>query len=135
MKNLTALFVLALLILVSSIASSQTKVEWKERDNFHQVMGQTFHPVEDGNFAPIRERSGEMVEKATAWQNSEIPKEFAGIASLKENLTKLVAGSESLNAKIKANCTDEEIKTHLTLLHDIFHEIVGACKTTDEHKH
>lgn len=133
MKNLKALFVLALLILVSSIASSQTKVEWKERDNFHQVMGQTFHPVEEGNFAPIRERSGEMLEKAIAWQDSQIPSEFAGIAGLKENLAKLVAGSEALYTKIKMKCSDEEIKTDLTALHDVFHDIVGACNTTDKH--
>ena len=134
MKNLTALFVLALLIFVSSIASSQTKVEWKEREDFHQVMGQTFHPVEDGNYTPIRERSGEMMEKAVAWQNSTIPAEFASVTGLKENLAKLVAGSESLNAKIKANCTNEEIKTDLTALHDVFHDIVGSCNTTD-HQH
>ncbi len=134
MKNLTALFVLALLIFVSSIASSQTKVEWKEREDFHQVMGQTFHPVEDGNYTPIRERSGEMMEKAVAWQNSTIPAEFASVTGLKENLAKLVAGSEALNAKIKANCTNEEIKTDLTALHDVFHDIVGSCNTTD-HQH
>ncbi len=134
MKNLTALFVLALLIFVSSIASSQTKVEWKEREDFHQVMGQTFHPVEDGNYTPIRERSGEIVEKAVAWQNSTIPAEFASVTGLKENLAKLVAGSEALNAKIKANCTNEEIKTDLTALHDVFHDIVGSCNTTD-HQH
>lgn len=135
MNKIKLVFVLAILFALTSLSSSQTKVEWKEKDEFHKVMGQTFHPVEEGNFAPIRERSGEMLEKAVAWQDSQIPAEFAGIASIKENLAKLVAGSESLSAKIKANCTNEEIKTHLTLLHDIFHEIVGACKTTDEHKH
>jgi len=109
-------------------------VEWKEKDDFHKVMGQTFHPAEDGNYAPIRERSGEMLEKAIAWQKSAIPAEFANISSIKENLVKLVAGSEALNNKIKANCTDEEIKTDLTALHDVFHEIVGACSTTD-HQH
>lgn len=133
MKKLQLIFVLAVLFVVTSLASSQTKVEWKEKDDFHKVMGQTFHPVEDGNFAPIRERSGEMLEKAVAWQKSAIPAEFSNVASIKENLVKLVAGSEALNNKIKANCTDDEIKTDLTALHDVFHEIVGACKTTDSH--
>lgn len=134
MNKFQVVLVLAILFVGTSIASSQTKVEWKEKEDFHKVMGQTFHPVEDGNYAPIRERSGEMVEKAIAWQKSTIPAEFANIASIKENLVKLVAGSEALNNKIKANCTDEEIKTDLTALHDVFHEIVGACKTTD-HQH
>lgn len=133
MKNLTALFVLALLILVSSIASSQTKVEWKEKDNFHGIMSETFHPAEDGDFNPIRTRCGEMVEKALAWQKSAIPAEFANVAGIQENLSKLVAGSEALNTKIKANCTDAEIITDLTALHDIFHSVVGLCKTNDKH--
>lgn len=133
MKNLTALFVLALLILVSSAASSQSKVEWKEKDNFHGIMSETFHPAEDGDFAPIKSRCGEMVEKAIAWQKSSIPVEFASVADIKENLSKLVAGSEVLNAKIKANCTDAEILTDLTALHDVFHLVVGLCKTNDKH--
>jgi hypothetical protein len=132
MKNLTVLFVLALLILVSSIATSQTKVEWKEKDNFHGIMSETFHPAEEGDFAPIRTRCGEMVEKAIAWQKSAIPAEFSSVADIQSNLAKLVAGSEALNTKIKANCTDEEIKTDLTALHDIFHSVVGLCKTNDK---
>jgi hypothetical protein len=132
MENLTALFVLALLILVSSIASSQTRVEWKEKDNFHGIMSETFHPAEEGDFGPIRTRSGEMVEKAIAWQKSAIPAEFANVAGIQDNLSKLVAGSEALNTKIKANCTDEEIKIDLTALHDIFHSVVGLCKTNDK---
>lgn len=135
MNKIKFVFVLTILFVVTSLSSSQTKVEWKEKDEFHKVMGQTFHPAEEGNFAPIRERSGEMLEKAIAWQDSQIPAEFAGIASIKENLAKLVAGSEALYKKIKANCTDAEILTELTALHDIFHEIVGACNTTDDHKH
>ncbi len=133
MKNLTALFVLALLILVSSIATSQTKVEWKEKDNFHGIMSETFHPAEDGDFGPIRSRIGEMVEKAAAWQKSAIPADFADVAGIQENLAKLVAGSEALNTKIKANCTDAEILTDLTALHDVFHSVVGLCKTNDKH--
>ena len=133
MKNLTALFVLALLILVSSAASSQTKVEWKEKDNFHGIMSETFHPAEDGDFGPIRSRIGEMVEKAAAWQKSAIPADFADVAGIQENLAKLVAGSEALNTKIKANCTDAEILTDLTALHDVFHSVVGLCKTNDKH--
>lgn len=132
MKNLTALFALALLILLSTAASSQTKVEWKEKDAFHTVMSQTFHPAEEGNFAPIRERIGEMVQKAIDWQKSEIPADFKNVQDIKENLNKLVAGSESLNNKIKANCTDSEILSDLSVLHDVFHSIVGLCNTADE---
>jgi superoxide dismutase len=40
------------------------KDAWLELKNFHMVMAQTFHPMEEGNLAPIRARSGEMVEKA-----------------------------------------------------------------------
>ena len=106
---------------------AQTSVEWKEKDEFHKVMAQTFHPAEEGNYAPIKERSKEMYEKALAWQKSAIP---AGIdkKKTKKVLKKLVKETKELDNEIKAGATDAKIKEELTELHDLFHEIVGLCK-------
>lgn len=106
---------------------AQAPVEWKEKDDFHKVMSTTFHPMEDGNFNPIKEKSQEMYEKAVAWQKSAIP---AGVdkKKAKKVLKKLVKETKALNDKIKAGATDEVIKTDLTRLHDIFHELVGLCR-------
>ncbi len=107
---------------------------WKERDVFHEVMGGTFHPMEEGDFKPIRARAKEMAEKAEKWAKSTAPKEFDS-PKIKETLAKLVAESKALADLVAANAGDEEIKGKLTALHDRFHEIVGQCKeSADAHK-
>jgi hypothetical protein len=119
------LIVIALFI--ANFSFSQALAEWKEKDEFHKVMAQTFHPVEDGNYNPIRERSNEMYQKAVAWQKSTIPAGY-NKKKISKVLKKLVKESKELDKKIKAGTTDAEIKADLTELHDIFHEIVGLCK-------
>ncbi len=102
--------------------------QWKEQSAFHTVMSQTFHPAEEGDYKPIRARSGEMVEKAKAWQASTIPSGYKEVKGIKENLAALVDGSSKLDAKIKAGAKDEEVLKDLSALHDVFHTIVGLCK-------
>lgn len=115
------------MLLAANFGFAQTSVEWKEKDDFHKVMATTFHPMEEGNFNPIKEKSQEMYEKAVAWQKSAIP---AGVDKKKSKkvLKKLVKKTKALNEKIKAGATDSVIQTDLTELHDLFHELVGLCK-------
>jgi len=102
--------------------------QWKEQSAFHTVMSQTFHPAEEGDLHPIRERSVEMVAKAKSWQASAIPADYKDVKGIKENLAALVDGSTKLDAKIKAGAKDEEILKDLSALHDVFHKIVGRCR-------
>jgi hypothetical protein len=115
-------------ILAIGKASGQGRPEWKELSAFHTVMSQTFHPAEDGDFKPIRERSGEMVEKAKSWKDSAIPAEYQDVKGIEESLTALVGGSTKLDAKIRSGAKDEEIINELNKLHDVFHTIVGLCR-------
>jgi len=131
MNKSKSFFILAVLLFAAGFVKAQDKAEWKQMTEFHKVMSQTFHPLEEGNYQPIRERIGEMVEKATAWQVSVIPAGYSNVNGIKKNLKQLVKKSAALDRKIKSNCTDEAIKTDLTALHDIFHNIVGMC--SDEH--
>lgn len=114
-------------LFVANFSFAQAPVEWKEKDDFHKVMAATFHPMEEGNYNPIKERSQEMYDKAVAWQKSVVP---AGVdkKKAKKVLKKLVQESKELNDKIKKGTTDAEIKDDLTGLHDIFHELAGLCK-------
>lgn len=130
-NKVKSVLVAALMVFAAGFVSAQDKVEWKEMVEFHKVMSQTFHPAEEGNYQPIRERSGEMVEKAKSWQNATMPVDFSNIKGIQKNLKQLVKKSSALDKKIKGNCTDEVIKAELTVLHDIFHNIVGLC--SDEH--
>lgn len=95
-------------ILAIGKASGQGRPQWKELSAFHTVMSQTFHPAEEGDFKPIRERSGEMVETAKSWKASAIPAEYKDVKGIEESLTALVDGSTKLDSKIGAGAKDEE---------------------------
>lgn len=130
MKNLfiTLLGLIMGLLLTTPGKAQDGRASWKELSAFHTVMSQTFHPAEEGDLKPIRERSGEMVEKAKAWKASAIPSGYADVKGIEESLTALVDGSTKLDAKIKAGAKDEEILKDLSALHDVFHTIVGLCR-------
>lgn len=124
------------LILVSLLGTllgySQTKPEWKEQKDFHGVMAATFHPTEEGHFAPLKAQSGDLVKKATAWKNSVYPTGYdkKAIAPI---LKKLVAETKALDVKVKAGANDAQLKKLIASLHDRFHEIVEKCNAGDEH--
>ena len=125
----------AIIALSTTFAIAQNKAEWKELKDFHTVMSQTFHPAEEGNLKPIRERSAEMVKAAEAWKKSDIPADYKNVKDIQETLNKLVDGSKNLDKQIKAKASDEEIKKSITALHDVFHTIVGLCRPGhDDHK-
>lgn len=107
------------------------KTKWAEMETFHTVMAQTFHPVEEGKLEPIKTRSQEMLDKATAWKNSKAPEGYDQKA-IKKSLSKLVKGSKELNKLVKTNATDAVIKEKISSLHDVFHEIMEKCEK-DEH--
>jgi hypothetical protein len=114
---------------------SHGSTQWKEQSAFHTVMSQTFHPAEEGDLKPIRERSGEMVEKAKAWKASTIPADYTEVKGIETSLDALVDGSSKLDAKIKAGAKDEEILKDLSALHDVFHKIVGLCRPAGSGHH
>jgi hypothetical protein len=109
------------------------KSSWAELKSFHGVMSQTFHPAEEGDFKPIRERAAEMHKKAVVLAESKIPADFnndAVIAALNE-LTEKSAEVEKL---VLAKATDEELMVALSAAHDTFHKIAGLCQKGDHEK-
>ncbi len=133
MKNFKTIYALVALLLATNFISAQEKVDWREKNRFHRSIGETFHPMEEGDFKPIRTRSAELVKNAIAWQNSEIPPKYTEIKNIKKNLKKIVKQSKALDVKVKANASDEVIKKDLIELHDTFHTIVGLCTHDDHH--
>jgi DNA phosphorothioation-dependent restriction protein DptG len=129
-KLFSVLLVITALLAIKSV-HAQDKPKWKELDEFHEVMSQTFHPAEEGKLEPIRARSAEMVEKATAWENSSAPEGYNKNA-VKKSLKKLVQGAKEINRLVKENATDSAIKEKLSALHDVFHEIVEKCQKEEQ---
>ncbi len=136
MKKYIVLFLFTVLTFAAAhTAKSQSKFDnWPELKTFHKVMSGTFHPMEEGNLAPIRERSGEMVEKATALAASKIPAEYNN-KEVQQAVKDLESGSKKLDGMIKDKAGDDDIKKSLTALHDTFHVIVEKCVKGDEHHH
>jgi hypothetical protein len=108
-------------------AKSQEKAKWKEMDAFHEVMAKTFHPAEEGKLEPIKVRSQEMLDKAIVWQNSTAPEGYNQKA-VKKSLKDLVKGAKEINNLVKEKAADDVLKTKLSRLHDVFHEIMEKCE-------
>ncbi|HLG40773.1 MAG TPA: hypothetical protein VI461_13935 [Chitinophagaceae bacterium] len=130
MKKFVCLFIAAFAIIAS--VSAQEKKSWKEMNDFHAVMSETFHPAEEGKLDPIKTRSQEMVDKAVTWKNSAAPEGYDKNA-VKKPLQKLVKGSKELNKLVKGKASDEELKKKLSALHDVFHEITEKCEKEEHH--
>jgi hypothetical protein len=114
------------LILNAPAVQAQTVFDkWTALKNFHEVMSQTFHPMEDGNLEPIKTRSLEMSEKA-ALLNKDIPTEF-NTPAIADAAKRLEEGCKTMNDMITNNASDDEIKKSLISMHDVFHEIAGLC--------
>jgi hypothetical protein len=105
--------------------------EWPELKNFHMVMAQTFHPSEEGNYKPIRERSGELYAKAIKLNESKIPADL-NKPEVKRALNQLTAGTKELDELVKKNVSDADLKKVLERTHESFHKIVGLCSKDDE---
>ena len=104
---------------------------WPEIKDFQKVMSQTFHPSEEGNLKPIKERSTEMATKANAVKVSKIPVEFKKKEILSA-VNKLAKDSKSLDKLVRSKAADAKIVAALNGLHDTFHTIVGLCTHDDE---
>lgn len=126
MKHFKTFLALTFIFVVNSISAQSTFEKWPAIKEFHEVMSQTFHPAEEGNFAPIKARSEEMMTKATKVVKSDIPAAFKTKAIL-ASAGKLETQSAALNKLVTSGATNEVIFKSLTALHDTFHQIVGLC--------
>ncbi|WP_099715896.1 hypothetical protein [Flavobacterium sp. 11] len=129
MKHLKAFLVLAFIVVANSVSAQSTFEKWPAIKEFHEVMSQTFHPAEEGNLAPIKARSEEMMNKAAMLLKSDIPAEFRTNAIL-ASAERLQLKSKALHKLVTSNGSDAAILKSITDLHDTFHEIVGLCSDT-----
>lgn len=103
-----------------------------QQEEFHTYMAGTFHPAEEDDLAPLREQHADMVEAAKTWKATDIPAKYAD-KGLEEQLAKLVSGAEAISQMVNDGAEDQELKTAIYDLHDVFHDIMGACQDAGEH--
>lgn len=116
-----------LLLALTAFGAKAQKQTWKELEDFHSVMSQTFHPSEEGNLAPVKARSGELAEKAALLKKSDIPSSYQK-PGVKESLTLLAKESKALDKMVRKQKPDAEITRALNALHERFHEVVEKCQ-------
>lgn len=126
MKHLKAFLVLAFIVVANSVSAQTTFDKWPAIKEFNEVMSQTFHPAEEGNLAPIKARSEEIMNKAAMLLKSDIPTEFRTDAIL-ASAERLQLKSKALHKLVQSNGTDAAIVKSITDLHDTYHQIVGLC--------
>jgi hypothetical protein len=132
MKKVLSVIIMVAVLLVAKFANAQEKAKWAEKDAFHKIMSQTFHPAEEGKLEPIRKRSQEMVDAASAWKNSAVPAGYEN-ANISKDLKKLVKGAKKLHKNVQKSASDTDLKEELTELHDLFHKITEKCSGEDHH--
>ena len=120
-------FLLSLSLFSVSMISANAQHQWKELVAFHEVMAATYHPSEEGKLQPTRDRSQELLDKATAWKNSTEPEGFDKKA-IKKDLKELVREASTLNKLVKAKAPDAKLKDQLAYMHDLFHTIEAKCE-------
>lgn len=109
------------------------KKGWAEMKTFHHFMSTTFHPAENGDFAPLRAKADSLYLSAVSWQLSPIPANFKE-KETKDALTKLVGETKAIAAAVKANTADAELLKMITEAHETFHKVMGECRKEEEHK-
>ena len=110
-----------------SFAQTGKVAPWPELTAFHSLMAATFHPTEDGNFAPLKEKADSLMNAALAWYASPVPDSYK-LNETKAEIKKLVAQCINISSAVKAKADDGKLKTLITGAHEIFHKIVGECK-------
>lgn len=131
MKQKIRLTVLALIAFVTASLAQTKPAPWAEMKAFHQLMSTTFHPAEDGNFAPLKEKADSMLTAAKQWRAAAIPAEYKP-SETKKALKQLVKECTGLKKAVAANSPDAELLKKITAAHDVFHTIVKECKKEEE---
>ena len=127
MKKLSGILFLALFAFLPKNGVAQAKADWKEMHDFHEVMSTTFHPAEEGNLKPLREKADLLYTRAKAWKASAVPAGY-NAAKTADTLKRLVKQCKSVKKAVKANKTDAELTAMITEAHEVFHEIMEKCR-------
>jgi hypothetical protein len=120
-----------------STEQSAEQKEWKEMDDFHMLMAESFHPYKDSaNLAPAKASATTLASAAEKWAGSTLP-EKVNNDDMKSKLASLKEGTAALVQMISGG-DDKAIGEQLTKVHDLFHAIqetwYGAAGA-DHHDH
>ena len=113
--------------------------EWKEMDDFHELMANAFHPYKDTmNLAPAKSLADSMKLSAEAWFDAPRPEKVNNDVT-QAKLQALKEGTAAFAETVKTG-DDKAIGEALNKLHDLFHEVqnlwyAGGHGHDHEHQH
>lgn len=141
--------VFTVFVVVSVLACSGKKGEqahaatdpdhWKEMDDFHMIMAESFHPYKDSaNLEPAKIHADAMARSAEQWSKAPLP-EKVNNDHVKEMLDLLAVGTAEFAETVKSD-DEAEIAQSLNDLHDLFHTLQeewygGHGHDHDHHSH
>jgi len=114
---------MAILCFFTTLLLCAQKKEWKQMEDFHMVMSKSYHPIEEGNFQPVKDNIDSLVLKAQAWQASAIPTSY-NKKQVKQQLDKLVNDCKALKEAIARKMNNGDLKKLITAAHKTFHKIM-----------
>lgn len=113
--------------------SNEDTAEWKEMDDFHMVMAESFHPFRDSaNLEPVKEHAAEMATLAAQWADSELPAKV-NTEEVKGQIQELKEATAALVDLVEVG-DDAAIGTALTSVHDSFHHLQEAWYKNEHHQ-
>ncbi len=138
LTTLRLLFVAALAIACTGQKeeAANDDAEWREMDDFHMIMAETFHPFKDStNLEPVKSRAGELAAAAENWTKAALPARVDN-DQVKSKLQELKEETSSLVATVQTG-DDQAIGDQLTRVHDLFHSIQESWyeNAHDGHEH
>lgn len=123
------LLIICLLLMTGAFAQ-KVKTAWPQMEKFHSLMSATFHPAEEGNLVPLKQKADSLYAAAKAWQSSAVPEDFKA-AKTKAALKELVMQCQHISMAVKQKMADDHLKKIITSAHDTFHKISGECRKED----
>lgn len=103
-----------------------TSEAWKEMDDFHMIMAESFHPYKDSaDLEPAKQNATALIESAEKWANAPLPEKFKEDEEIKFKVTQLKTDALTFAEVVKTE-DSKAIGESLTKLHDLFHEIQEA---------
>ena len=131
MKKLIYSLIIILALLPFRGLTQKTKSSWPELTSFHTLMAATFHPTEDGNFKPLRQKADSLFMASKRWQASTIPTDYNKEKTM-STLKKLVRQCGNINDAVKVKAADDKLKKMIATAHETFHTIVEKCRNPEK---
>jgi len=126
MKFFKSLFASSDVFALSSASVQSFAEKWPQIKAYYEILAKTFNASVKGNLKIIKSESAILVDMAESLSIEAMPTEYRNPKVL-ETLLTLKKQTKLVDFLVQQNLDDEEIKSALGKLKEIFHSIVEYC--------